>query len=68
MRCPTLVTVGRTDWITPVSSPETIAELIPDSRLVIFERSGHSPQFEEADRFQAVMREFVHEVLSRPAS
>jgi proline iminopeptidase len=68
VRCPTLVTVGRTDWITPVSSAETIAELIPDSRLVIFERSGHSPQMEEADRFQAVMREFVHEVLGRPTS
>jgi proline iminopeptidase len=68
VRCPTLVTVGRTDWITPVSSAETIAELIPDSRLVIFERSGHSPQFEEAARFQEVMREFVHEVLGRQAS
>ncbi len=68
VRCPTLVTVGRTDWVTPVSSAETIAELIPNSRLVIFERSGHSPQMEEADRFQAVMREFVHEVLERPAS
>jgi proline iminopeptidase len=64
VRCPTLVTVGRTDWITPVSSAETIASLIPDSRLVIFEKSGHSPQIEEFDKFQAVMREFLHEVLS----
>ena len=63
VRCPTLVTVGRTDWITPVSSAETIAELIPDSKLVIFERSGHSPQFEEAELFQSVMRAFVDEVL-----
>jgi pimeloyl-ACP methyl ester carboxylesterase len=31
VRCPTLVTVGRTDWITPVSCAETIASLIPDS-------------------------------------
>ncbi len=63
VRCPTLVTVGRTDWITPVSSAETIASLIPDSRLVIFERSGHSPQVEEAEKFQAVMREFLGEAL-----
>ncbi len=65
VRCPTLVTVGRTDWITPVSSAETIAELIPDARLVVFEKSGHSPQFEEAEKFQAVLREFVSEVLAR---
>jgi proline iminopeptidase len=63
VRCPTLVTVGRADWVTPVSSAETIASLIPDSRLVVFEKSGHSPQFEEFDKFQAVMREFLHEVL-----
>jgi proline iminopeptidase len=59
VRCPTLVTVGRTDWVTPVSSAQTIADLIPDSRLVVFEKSGHSPQFEEYDKFQAVMREFL---------
>jgi proline iminopeptidase len=63
VRCPTLVTVGRTDWITPVSSAETIASLIPDARLVVFERSGHSPQFEEAELFQSVLREFVDDVL-----
>jgi len=62
------VTVGRTDWITPVSSAETIASLIPDSRLVIFEKSGHSPQIEEAGKFEAVVREFLHEVLADAGS
>ncbi len=57
--CPTLVTVGRTDWVTPVSSAETIASLIPNSKLVVFEKSGHSPQFEEFDLFQKVMRDFL---------
>jgi proline iminopeptidase len=64
VRCPTLVTVGRADWITPVSSAETIAELVPHSTLVIFEQSGHSPQFEEAELFQSVLRQFVAEVLA----
>jgi len=62
VRCPTLVTVGRADWVTPVSSAQTIAELIPDSRLVVFEKSGHSPQTEEYDKFQAVMRDFLREL------
>ncbi|MGB3829964.1 MAG: alpha/beta hydrolase [Ornithinimicrobium sp.] len=57
--CPTLVTVGRADWITPVSCSETIRDLIPDAELVVFEKSGHSPQVEEAARFQKVVREFL---------
>ncbi|HWD97296.1 MAG TPA: alpha/beta hydrolase [Acidimicrobiales bacterium] len=56
---PTLVTVGRTDWVTPVSSAETIAELIPNSTLVVFEKSGHSPQHEEYELFQSTMRDFL---------
>ncbi|WP_378144045.1 alpha/beta fold hydrolase [Cnuibacter sp. UC19_7] len=59
---PTLITVGRTDWITPVSCSETIAELIPGSRLVVFERSGHSPQIEEAEEWTHTVRSFLHEV------
>jgi proline iminopeptidase len=57
--CPTLVTVGRTDWVTPVSYAETIAELVPNSTLRVFEKSGHSPQIEEFDLFQEVMRDFL---------
>ncbi|ARJ06949.1 hydrolase [Cnuibacter physcomitrellae] len=67
---PTLITVGRTDWITPVSCSETIAELIPGSRLVVFERSGHSPQIEEAEEWTRTVRSFLHEVyppVSLPA-
>jgi len=59
IRCPTLVTVGRGDWITPVACSEKIVSLVPDSRLVIFEESGHSPQIEEAEKFQRVVRSFL---------
>jgi proline iminopeptidase len=63
---PTLVTVGRHDWVTPVSSSETIANLMPNAELVVFEKSGHSPQKEERDKFQRVLRDFVDRVV--PAS
>lgn len=59
---PTLVTVGRTDWITPVSCSETIVSLIPGARLAIFEKSGHSPQIEEAEEWTATVRGFLHQV------
>jgi proline iminopeptidase len=63
--CPTLVTVGRGDWITPVACSEKIASLLPDARLEIFEESGHSPQVEEAEKFQRVVRDFLSEALSK---
>lgn len=59
IRCPTLVVVGRHDWITPVAASERIAGLIPGARLEVFERSGHAPQLEEPERFQAVVRDFL---------
>ncbi|WP_411283165.1 alpha/beta fold hydrolase [Lapillicoccus sp.] len=62
--CPTLVTVGRGDWITPVACSDTISTLIPRSRLEVFEESGHSPQIEESKKFQRVVREFLSEALS----
>lgn len=57
--CPTLVTVGRHDWRTPVPASQTIADLVPDGELVVFEKSGHSPQLEEPELFQQVVRDFL---------
>jgi len=60
--CPTLITVGRYDWVTPVESSQTIASLIPGSQLVIFEKSGHSPPSDEPELFRAVVRDFLAKV------
>jgi proline iminopeptidase len=59
--CPTLVTVGRHDWISPVSQAEAIARLVPGARLHVFERSGHSPHVEEPEAFVQVVRAFLDE-------
>ncbi|MEM7736205.1 MAG: alpha/beta hydrolase [Deinococcota bacterium] len=56
---PTLVMVGRHDWITPLAASEEMAEKIPNAELVIFENSGHSPQLEENERFIQVVRDFL---------
>ncbi len=64
---PTLVTVGRLDWVTPVSSAETIARLMPGAELVVFERSGHSPQFDEPEEFQRVVRDFLDRAVPATA-
>lgn len=56
---PTLVIVGKHDWITPVVASEELARNIPNAELVVFENSGHSPQLEENERFMAVVRRFL---------
>jgi proline iminopeptidase len=56
------VTVGRYDWITPVDASERIVSRLRDGRLVVFERSGHSPQIEEAELWERRVRDFLHEV------
>ena len=57
--CPRWSPWAASDWVTPVSSSETIATLMPNAELVVFERSGHSPQVEERELFQQTIREFV---------
>jgi peptide/nickel transport system permease protein len=57
--CPTLVMVGRHDWICPVDQAEEIHKLIPHSELGIFETSGHSPQVEERDAFTRRLGAFL---------
>lgn len=59
IRAPTLVIVGRHDWITPLEASQEIAAGIPNSELVIFENSGHSPQKEEPERFIEVVKDFL---------
>jgi len=56
---PTLVIVGKHDWITPVSQAEEIQRLIPNSKLVVFEKSGHMPFIEENEKFIHVVSEFL---------
>jgi len=56
---PTLVIVGRHDFITNVAMAEEIAKHIPNARLEIFEESGHYPLIEEPEKFYRVIKEFV---------
>lgn len=59
---PALVTVGRHDWITPPEASIEIADCLPDSRLVVFESSGHSPNLDQQDKYLARVREFFAEI------
>lgn len=56
---PTLVIVGRHDFITTVGMAEEMVKHIPRARLEIFEDSGHFAVIEEPDKFYRVVKEFV---------
>lgn len=57
--CPTLVMVGRHDWICPMDQGEEIARLVPGAELAVFEESGHSPQIEERAAFTRRLATFL---------
>lgn len=56
---PTLVMCGRYDLVTPPECAKRIATAVPGAELVWFENSGHFPEIEEADKFNATVRDFV---------
>ena len=53
---PTLVLVGRDDFICPPSQATIMHERIPNSELVVFEQSGHFPYIEEPEAFFDAVR------------
>jgi pimeloyl-ACP methyl ester carboxylesterase len=56
---PFLLIWGERDSIIPVSHGHATHELMPNSRLEVFPRSGHFPQLDEPERFLDVLVEFI---------
>lgn len=61
VRVPTLIIVGRHDFITNVAMAEEMAAHIPNTQLEIFEDSGHFALVEEPDKFYRVLKGFLGE-------
>lgn len=59
IRFPTLILVGRDDFICPPSQAQIIHEHIPQSDLEIFEDSGHLPWIEEPELFDQKVRAWL---------
>ena len=57
--CPTLVLVGRHDWVCGPVWAQVIAENVPDVRMHVFEESGHVPEYEEPEAFVAVLEAWL---------
>jgi pimeloyl-ACP methyl ester carboxylesterase len=59
--CPTLIVWGDEDRVLTVRDAAVYAELIPGSRKVVYEDTGHMAQIERPDAFNALLREFLSE-------
>lgn len=57
---PVLVCTGRYDRACTVEASEAMAEGLPNSELVIFEKSGHMTFVEENERYLKVVRNFLN--------
>ena len=56
---PTLIVWGDRDPIIPLEHAITTHEMVPGSRLEIFEGAGHFPHCEQPERFVEVLIDFV---------
>ena len=53
--CPVVFVHGRDDVVLPVAQSIACKDLTPGASLEIFESCGHTPQIEQAERFNALL-------------
>lgn len=56
---PALIVVGTEDRYSPLESAQRMQAAIPAARLEVFEGVGHMPNLESADRFNAVLHQYL---------
>ncbi len=59
--CPTLVVQGANDMLIPAGDADKYNEMIPDSRVLLLEDTGHVPMFERPTVFNEQLIEFLAE-------
>ena len=59
--CPTLIVWGERDRLISVRDADVFAELIPDSRKVVFDDTGHMSMLEHPERFNPLLEQFLAE-------
>ncbi len=64
--CPTLIIWGAEDRLVPVEDAAEFEWLIPTSRKLIYQDTGHLPMLERPARFNADVRDFLDQDKPRP--
>lgn len=66
--CPTLIVWGRKDMLVPVKDADEFERLIPRSREVLMDDTGHVPMLERPNAFNECLVEFLAEEPWEPTS
>lgn len=61
IQIPVLIVWGTDDWVIPSAAAHSYNRRIPNSRLAVFERTGHVPQLERPARFNRLLDEFLRD-------
>jgi 3-oxoadipate enol-lactonase len=67
LRVPTHVIGAEHDILVPVWKSRELADLIPDARLTVLERSPHGANVERAEEFNRSVLDFIAERAPAPA-
>ena len=67
IRCPTLIVWGKHDMLVPDRDAGEFERLIPDSRKIVFDETGHMAMLERPQTFNDTLFDFLAEVDSAPA-
>jgi 3-oxoadipate enol-lactonase len=68
LECPVLLFTGDDDFNVGRGGMEDLAAMIPDSRVEIIPRCGHTPYVEETETFERIVGDFLTEVDARESS
>jgi len=66
LRQPTLLVWGRDDRLVAASGSRRVIRAVPHARLAVLERCGHLPMLEQAERFNALLADFLRVVEAAP--
>jgi pimeloyl-ACP methyl ester carboxylesterase len=61
IKSPTLLVWGEHDRDVPRGAVQTMARLIPNAQLAIFENAGHFPYLDQFDRFRLLVGRFLRD-------
>ena len=65
--CKTLIVWGPKDKLVPIKDAYEFDKLIPDSKLLVYDDTGHVPMLERPERFNSDLRSFLAEQASSEA-
>ena len=66
LKIPTLITHGSDDTSVLLSMAQHNHSLIKNSTLSIYKKIGHAPFFEDPNRFNSELREFINQCVTTP--